>query len=121
MTEAIFEIDFITLTENPQVNKHSYVYILTNYRNTVLYVGVTSDLGKRIRQHKNGSFKNAFTTRYKITKLVYYELFVCIDDAIAREKLLKAGSRQKKLDLINNRNPEWNDLMLKDKITSLRS
>ena len=96
------------------MKKEAYVYILTNEKNTVLYVGVSSDLSKRLQQHKNGAFKNAFTSRYRIHKLVYYELFLNIVDAIAREKQLKAGSRQKKLNLINERNPDWNDLMLKD-------
>ena len=93
------------------MTKHAYVYILTNHSNRVLYVGVTSDLTTRIRQHKEGSFRNSFTSRYKVTKLVYYEEFLGIEDAIAREKQLKAGSRQKKIELINKRNPEWRDLM----------
>lgn len=80
----------------------------------MLYIGVTSDLSKRMQQHKSGIFKNAFTSRYRINKLVYYELFQSIDDAIAREKQLKAGSRKKKQDLINERNRDWNDLMLID-------
>ena len=95
------------------MQKQAYIYILTNSTNKVLYVGVTSNLSQRIQQHKNGFFKNAFTTRYKITKLVYYELFSNIQDAIAREKQLKAGSRQRKLDLINLRNPKWKDLSIK--------
>nr|WP_319271510.1 GIY-YIG nuclease family protein [uncultured Draconibacterium sp.] len=102
------------------MNKESYVYILTNAGNSVLYVGVTSDLTQRIQQHKSGLFKNSFTSRYRINKLVYYELFQDITDAIAREKQIKAGSRQKKIDLVNSRNPEWEDLMLKKEIASLR-
>ncbi len=94
------------------MKKEAYVYILTNAGNSVLYVGVTSDLTLRIQQHKSGYFKNSFTSRYRINKLVYYELFQEITDAIAREKQLKAGSRQKKIELINSRNPEWRDLML---------
>ena len=92
----------------------AYVYILTNASNSVLYVGVTSDLSKRMQQHKNGVFKNSFTSKYRIKKLVYYELFLNISDAIAREKQIKAGSRQKKIDLITKRNPEWKDLMIKN-------
>ncbi len=93
------------------MNKEVYVYILTNAGNSVLYVGVTSDLTQRIQQHKTGFFKYSFTSRYRINKLVYYELFQDMTDAIAREKQIKAGSRQEKIDLINIRNPEWKDLM----------
>ena len=95
------------------MSKHAYIYILTNSTNKVLYVGVTSDLTKRIQQHKKGLFQNSFTSRYKVKKLVYYEEFLNIEDAIAREKQLKAGNRQKKIDLVNKRNPEWQDLTLK--------
>ena len=93
------------------MTKHSYIYILTNKTNSVLYIGVTSDLSKRVQQHKEGFFRNSFTSRYKVNKLVYYEEFLSIQDAISREKQLKAGSRQKKIELINQRNPEWRDLM----------
>ena len=93
------------------MTQHSYIYILTNKTNSVLYVGVTKDLTKRMQQHKTGYFKNSFTSKYKVTKLVYYEEFISIQDAIRREKQLKAGSRQKKIDVINRRNPEWRDLM----------
>ncbi|WP_167611476.1 GIY-YIG nuclease family protein [Maribellus sediminis] len=96
------------------MKREAYIYILTNAENRVLYVGVTSDLTKRIQQHKKGIFKNAFTSKYKVNKLVYFELFQDINDAIAREKQLKAGSRQKKIDLINRLNPEWTDLMIKE-------
>ena len=95
------------------MKKEAYVYILTNKGNSVLYVGVTSDLTQRMQQHKSGFFKNSFTSRYRINKLVYYELFQDITAAIAREKQIKAGSRQKKIDLVNSRNPEWKDLVVK--------
>jgi putative endonuclease len=84
------------------------VYILTNIHHTVLYTGVTNDLQRRVMEHKAG--KSTFTKRYNITKLVYYECGDDINIAIFREKQIKAGSRQKKLDLINNFNPEWKDL-----------
>ncbi len=87
-----------------------YIYFLTNKNHTVLYVGVTSNLEQRIQQHRTGYFKNAFTSRYNITKLVYYEMLLTIEDAIHREKQLKGGSRKKKIELINKRNPEWKDL-----------
>ncbi len=86
-----------------------YVYILTNKSNSVLYIGVTSDIQGRIHDHKNKTFKG-FTATYNCNKLVYYEEFQWIHDAIAREKQLKAGSRQKKIDLIIVDNPLWKDL-----------
>lgn len=81
------------------MDKSGYIYILTNKNNTVLYVGVTSNLEQRVLQHRNGQFQKAFTSRYNISKFVYFELFLSIEDAIAREKQLKAGSRKKKLPL----------------------
>jgi putative endonuclease len=92
------------------MTKHEYcVYILTNKSNTVLYIGVTSDLQGRVSEHKLKIYKG-FTSKYECNKLVYYEEYQWIQDAIAREKQLKAGSRQKKIDLINADNPSWNDL-----------
>jgi putative endonuclease len=90
--------------------KKGYIYILTNHNNTVLYIGVTSNLTQRIQQHKTGYFKNAFTSRFNINKLVYYEEFLSIEDAIRREKQLKGGSRRKKVELIEKRNKDWKDL-----------
>ncbi|HEY9001675.1 MAG TPA: GIY-YIG nuclease family protein [Mucilaginibacter sp.] len=86
-----------------------YVYILANKVNTVFYTGVTSDLEGRIWQHKQKVYKG-FTSRYECNRLVYYEEFQWIQDAIAREKQIKGGSRQKKIDLIVASNPGWNDL-----------
>ena len=89
---------------------HEYaVYIVTNKVNTVLYIGVTSNLHERILQHKEKVYKG-FTAQYECNKLVYFEEFQWIQDAIAREKQLKAGSRKKKIDLIIKDNPGWNDL-----------
>ena len=90
--------------------KGGHVYIMTCNSNTALYTGVTSNLKLRIAQHKEKFHKNSFTARYQIVKLVYYEGYFDIVEAIAREKQLKAGSRKKKTDLINTMNPEWNDL-----------
>ena len=90
--------------------KPGFIYILTNKNHTTLYVGVTSNLPERILQHRSKIFKNSFTAKYNLDQLVYWESFQEIGDAIAREKQLKAGSRQKKLDLINAFNPEWKDL-----------
>jgi putative endonuclease len=92
------------------MERGGYIYILTNKNHTVLYTGVTSNLGNRIHEHRTGFYKDSFTSRYNVTKLVYYEEFMSIEDAIFREKQIKAGSRQKKLDLINGFNPEWKDL-----------
>jgi len=82
---------------------------MTNKNNTVLYTGVTSDLKKRVYQHKKGLIAG-FTKKYNVVKLVYFEVFGEIVLAIEREKQIKAGSRQKKIDLIDSKNPEWRDL-----------
>lgn len=89
--------------------KAGYVYILTNKWRTVLYVGVTSDLRKRVWEHKQ-KVVEGFTTRYNVDRLVYYEATEDIAAAIEREKQLKAGSRKKKIALIDCLNPEWRDL-----------
>ena len=91
------------------VDKQYYIYIMTNKRDTVLYTGVTNDLKRRVYEHK-GKLVEGFTKKYKITKLVYYEVFDSIESAILREKQIKGGSRQKKIDLINSMNKEWRDL-----------
>ena len=90
--------------------KPGFIYILTNKTHTVLYVGVTSNLPQRILDHKEKKYKNSFSGKYNVNQLVYWESYQEIGDAIMREKQLKGGSRQKKLDLINLLNPEWNDL-----------
>ncbi len=90
-------------------NKQYAAYILTNARHTVLYTGVTNDLQRRVVQHKN-RMGGAFTRKYNVNELVYFEVGDDINQAVFREKQIKAGSRQKKLDLINKLNPEWKDL-----------
>ena len=85
------------------------IYIMTNQFNTVLYTGVTSNLLRRVTEHKDKAI-SGFTSKYNATKLVYYEEYSTMDEAIAREKQIKGGSRQKKVDLIKSRNPEWKDL-----------
>ncbi|HBD04894.1 TPA: excinuclease ABC subunit C [Candidatus Uhrbacteria bacterium] len=90
-------------------NKESFVYIMTNNFDTVLYVGMTSNLTQRVNQHKEKHFKG-FTQRYNISKLVYYEVFDDINMAIEREKQIKKYSRAKKEKLIDEMNPAWNDL-----------
>ena len=82
---------------------------MTNKRNTVLYTGVTNNLKKRIYEHK-AKLVAGFTKKYNINKLVYYEIFDNMYNAIAREKQIKAGSRKKKFNLINSINPRWKDL-----------
>ena len=86
-----------------------YVYILTNKNNTVLYIGVTNNLERRIFEHKNELIEG-FSKRYQTHKMVYFEQSESVDSAIKREKQLKGWSRAKKEALINRLNPEWNDL-----------
>lgn len=90
--------------------KGGFVYILTNVHHTTLYVGVASELYSRIIDHREKIFPKSFTARYNLCKLVYYEIFDDIEEAISREKQLKAGSRAKKEHLINKLNPAWKDL-----------
>lgn len=90
-------------------SKQYYIYIATNKINTVLYTGVTNNLIKRMYQHKN-KMVSGFTSKYNINKLVYYEIFNDINEAINREKQIKGGSRKKKIELIKKINPEFRDL-----------
>ena len=91
------------------MHRESCVYLLTNKNKNVLYTGVTSDLSRRIYEHKN-KLVIGFTQKYNVTVLVYYEMFPTIMDAIDREKQIKGWSRKKKEDLINTVNPKWDDL-----------
>ncbi len=91
------------------MNRQYCVYIITNKHNTVLYTGITNDLKRRVYEHKE-KLVDGFTKKYNITKLVYYEVFDDAENAILREKQVKAGSRQKKIDLIRSINREWRDL-----------
>ncbi|MBP7217023.1 MAG: GIY-YIG nuclease family protein [Candidatus Omnitrophica bacterium] len=91
------------------LTKTYYVYLLTNRNNSVIYVGVTNDLKRRIFEHRNG-FTYGFTKKYHVHKLVYYEVFEEIEQAILREKQIKGGSRDKKVSLIEKNNPLWNEL-----------
>ena len=86
-----------------------YTYILTNWNNQVMYIGVTNNLERRVLEHKNSLFKG-FTTKYNVNKLVYYEWYNDINSAIAREKQLKGWKRYKKNELVETINPEWKDL-----------
>ena len=86
-----------------------YVHIVTNQRNGTLYTGVTNDLKRRIWEHRTKALPG-FTAQYGLSRLVYFEEYQDITDAMAREKQIKAGSRTKKLALIERENREWNDL-----------
>jgi len=92
------------------MHKGGCVYILTNKNNTTLYTGVTADLKLRIWQHESKYNPASFTAKYKLTKLVYFQFFSTINEAILVEKQIKAGSRSKKENLINSINPQWEDL-----------
>ncbi len=83
---------------------------MTNVHHQVLYVGVTSDLVQRIQQHKNKAFTTSFSGKYNLDKLVYYENYLSIEEAIAEEKRIKGGSRAKKIKLIESKNLNWKDL-----------
>jgi putative endonuclease len=91
------------------MEQNYFVYILTNKYNTVLYTGVTNDLKRRVYEHKE-KLADGFTKKYNVNKLVYFELGNDIKEAISREKQIKAGSRQDKIDLVNSLNRAWNDL-----------
>jgi len=89
-----------------------YCYILTNKNKTVLYVGATNDIERRVKEHKNGKYAQSFTKRYNCYHLVYFEEFATVSMAFEREKQLKAGNRKRKESLINSSNPKWKDLSL---------
>lgn len=93
------------------LEKTPCVYILASRKNGTLYTGVTSNLPQRIGQHKMGAV-DGFTKRYVVHSLVYYEQCETMESAILREKQVKGGSRKKKIDLIENMNPEWKDLFV---------
>ena len=99
----------MTILGDVVMKEQYYIYIMTNRYNTVLYTGITNNLIQRVHKHKEGT-GSKFTGKYNLTKLVYYEISDDVNVAIQREKQIKAGSRKKKIDLINQMNPEWNDL-----------
>jgi len=92
------------------MKRGGHVYFMTNKSKTTLYCGVTSNLVQRVQQHKAHIYPKGFTARYNLELLVYYEGFHRIEEAIAREKQIKAGSRKTKEQLIIALNPEWKDL-----------
>ncbi|MBI1216055.1 MAG: GIY-YIG nuclease family protein [Alphaproteobacteria bacterium] len=91
------------------MQKQFYVYIMTNKMNGTLYLGVSNDIIRRVHEHRQKAVKG-FTARYGLTRLVYFEQFNTAMDAITREKQMKKWNRAWKLQLINEKNPEWNDL-----------
>ena len=91
------------------MEKQSFVYILASKKNGTLYIGVTSDLIRRVYEHKQGRIEG-FTKKYDVKILVYYEVFEDIIEAIKREKVLKGWKRNKKILLIEKENKEWSDL-----------
>jgi putative endonuclease len=96
-------------------NYNYYVYIITNSHKTVLYTGVTNDLGSRLRQHlENQGDRTTFAGRYHCHHLLWFEHFDNIEYAIAREKEIKGWRREKKVNLINSENPKWNFLVIED-------
>ena len=91
------------------MDKQYLIYMMTNGSNTVVYTGMTNNLKRRIYEHKE-KLIDGFTKKYNITKLGYYEIYKDSYTAISREKQIKAGSRKKKIQLIEKANPEWKDL-----------
>ena len=92
------------------MNYGGCVYIITNQYNIFLYTGVTSDLRARIVEHKTKFYPKSFSAKFNCNKIVWYEVFSRIEEAIDREKLIKGGSRKAKVALINSQNPTWTDL-----------
>ena len=98
------------MTSRRSRSKGGHVYILSNINNTTVYVGVTSQLAVRVLQHKEKIHPKSFSARYNCVKLIYYNWFDTILEAIAEEKRIKAGNRKQKERLINSLNPGWRDL-----------
>jgi len=102
----------VWFSENPvPLDKHYYVYLLANWNNNVLYVGVTNDLERRIFEHKNNLMKG-FTEKYNVHNLVYFKETGDVNAALAREKEIKKWRREKKDALVSSMNPQWIELKL---------
>lgn len=111
LVDDLFRNRHLCQNYSSMFNIHSYyVYIMTNNYNTVLYTGVTNEMERRVWEHKSGVNKNSFTSKYNCNKLIYFEEFADINEAIHREKQLKKYRREWKENLINSFNPEWKDL-----------
>ena len=92
---------------------HFFVYILTSYNGNAMYIGVTSDLIRRVYEHKSGMIEG-FTKQYRVHQLVYFEQFEDVRAALEREKQLKKWSRAKRNGLVETANPEWKEILLSD-------
>ena len=106
--EAISPITYRVFIKH--MERGGTVYIMTNQQHTVLYVGVSSKIESRIVEHKEQRYAESFSAKYHVNKLVYYQCFSSIEEAITEEKRIKGGSRRSKGRLINSMNPEWKDL-----------
>ena len=91
------------------MDKEYFIYIMTNYSESTFYTGMTNDIVRRVYEHKN-EINDCYTSKYKISKLLYYEIFNNPNDAIEREKQIKKWGKRKKIKLINSINPDWEDL-----------
>jgi len=89
-----------------------YVYIITNHINSVLYIGVTNNLGRRIYEHKTGIINNSFSKRYRLYKLIWFQEFNSPSEAIAAEKKIKGWTREKKITLIKKENPNFTEIAI---------
>jgi putative endonuclease len=107
-TEASHHTTATDCVKIVRMKKYGYVYIMTNKSNSVVYTGITSSLARRVYEHKNGLCEG-FTKKYNITKLVYFECYGLVTDAIAREKYIKGKSRKFKYALVSSKNPNWDD------------
>ena len=107
--ENKFNSVILSYNQTASCSKQYYIYIVTNYSNTAIYTGVTSNLIKRIYEHKN-KLVQGFTSKYNCNKLVYFEIIADIQEAIKREKYIKGKKRKFKIDLIHSLNPDWIDL-----------
>ena len=92
------------------MDKAWFVYMITNYKNTVLYIGITNNLKRRIREHKNNLIKSSFSKKYKLYKLIWFGRFDNPNQAIEFEKKIKKWRREKKINLIKEKNPSFQDL-----------
>lgn len=112
MTNALYHSEKVIWNKTKhqkKMEKQGYIYIITNYNNSTLYIGITSNLIKRIWEHKNHVI-DGFSNKYNLEKLVYFEQCDSIETAILREKFLKGKTRQYKVSLIQKENPTWKDL-----------
>ncbi len=111
-TIKLFDLPKKLIQKSRSMKRKSAVYIMTNQNHTVFYTGVTSNLLVRVHQHKEKEYPKSFTARYNVNKLVYFEFFYSIEEAIVREKEVKKYRREKKIALIKGLNNEWKHLYI---------